>query len=101
MLTLDGATLDNVILLGGTDDLDGGFSVVNTDSTIEHATLQNGTLAVASGQTLTLDGAALDNVILSGGTDDLDGAFSVVNTDSTIEHATLQNGRLRWRPGRC
>ena len=75
MVTLDGVTLDNVTLSGGTDDLDGATSTVSTDSTIENATLQDGTLTVASGQTLTLDGVTLDNVILSGGTDDLDGAY--------------------------
>ena len=68
-LTLDGVTLENVILSGGTDDLDGDTSTVSTDSTIKHATLQDGTLAVASGQTLTLDDAALDYVTLSGGAD--------------------------------
>ena len=73
-MTLDGVTLDNVILSGGTDNLDGATSTVSTDSTIENATLQDGTLTVASGQTLTLDGVTLDNVTLSGGTDDLDGA---------------------------
>ena len=50
--------------------------MVNADSTVEYATLQDGTLAVASGQTLTLDGVTLDNVILLGGTDDLDSATS-------------------------
>ena len=38
--------------------------MVNTDSAVEYATLQDGTLTVASGQTLTLDGVTLDNVIL-------------------------------------
>ena len=74
--------------MGGTDDLDGATSSVSTDSTIEYATLQDGTLAVASGQTLTLDSVTLDNVILLGGTDDLDDATSSVSTDSTIEYAT-------------
>ena len=67
---------------------------MSTDSTIEYATLQDGTLAVASGQTLTLDSVTLDNVILLGGTDDLDGATSTVSADSTIEYATLQDGTL-------
>ena len=51
--------LDNVTLSGGTDDLASAFSQVNTDSAIKHATLQDGTLAVASGQTLTLHGVTL------------------------------------------
>ena len=50
MLTLDLATLDSVTLSGGTDDLDGATSTVSTDSTIEYATLQNGTLMVAFGR---------------------------------------------------
>ena len=99
MVTLDGVTLDNVILLGGTDNLDGATSTVSSDSTIEFATLQDGTLAVASGQTVTLDGMTLDNVILSGGTDDLDGDTSTVSTDSTIKHATLQDGTLAVASG--
>ena len=63
--------------MGGTYDLDGAFSVVNTDSAIKCATLQNGTLAVASGQMLTLYGVTLDNVTLSGGSDNLGSAPSV------------------------
>ena len=98
-VTLDGVTLDNVILLGGTDNLDGATSTVSSDSTIEFSTLQDGTLAVASGQILTLDGVTLDNVILSGGTDDLNGDTSTVNTDSTIKHATLQDGTLTVASG--
>ena len=72
---------------------------MSTDSTIEYATLQDGTLAVASGQTLTLDGVTLDSVILLGGTDDLDGATSTVGTDSTIQFATLQDGTLTVASG--
>ena len=34
-VTLDGVTLDNVILLDGTDDLDGTTSTVSSDSTID------------------------------------------------------------------
>ena len=75
-LTLDDATLDNVILLGGTDDLDGDTSIVNTDSTIEYATLQDGTLAVAVRADADARCVTLDNVTLFGGTDDLDGATS-------------------------
>ena len=71
---------------------------MSADSTIQLATLQDGTLAVAAGQTLTLNGLVLDNVTLSGGTDDLYSAFTQVNTDSTIENATLQTARWRWRP---
>ena len=98
-LTLDGVTLDGITLSGGADDLDDSFSVVNTDSTIQYATLQDGTLTVASGQTLTLDGVTLDNVILLGGTDDLDGAISRVTTESTIQFAALQNGTLAVASG--
>ena len=61
-------TLGNITLSGGTDDLHDTFSMVNTDSMIESATLRDGTLTVASGQTLTLRGVTLDNVTLSGGT---------------------------------
>ena len=93
-LTLDGVTLDDVTLSGGTDDLDGATSTVIADSTIQNGALQDGTLMVACGQTLTLDCVILDNITLSGGTDDLDGAFSVVNADSTIQLATLQDGTL-------
>ena len=46
--------------MGGTDDLDGATSTVNSDSTIENATLQDGTLAVASGQTLTLEAVTVE-----------------------------------------
>ena len=93
-LTLDGVALDNVTLSGGTDDLDSAFSQVNTDSTIENATLQNGTFAVASDQTLTLDGVTLGNITLSGGTATSTAPSRVVNTDSTIESATLRDGTL-------
>ena len=73
--------------------------MIGTDSTIQYATLQDGTLAVTSGQTLTLDGVTLDNVTLSGGTDDLDSSTSTVSTDSTIEIATLQDGTLTVASG--
>ena len=59
-LTLDGVTLNNVTLSGGTDDLHGALSLVNGDSTIEYATLQDGTLAVAPGQTLTLEAVTVE-----------------------------------------
>ena len=99
-LTLRGVTLDNVTLSSGTVDLDrashksASASLVNTDSTIEYATLQDGTLAVTSGQILTLDAVTLGNVVLLGGIEDLDGAISSVSTDSTIQFGTLQNGTL-------
>ncbi len=93
-LTLDGVTLDNLVLFGGTVDLDYATSLVSSDVTIEYATLQNGTLTVASDQTLTLESVTLDFVTLSGGTVDLDGITTQVNGDSTIENATLQDGTL-------
>ena len=100
LLTLYGLTLDNITLSGGTVDLDGGnTSVVSTDSTIEYARLQDGTLGVTYGQTLTLDGVTFDGVILLGGIDSLDGATSTVSTDSSIQYATLQNGTLAVAPG--
>ena len=46
-----------LLLLGGTDDLDGATSTMGADSNIEVATLQDGTLTVASGETLTLQGS--------------------------------------------
>ncbi len=99
-MTLNGVALDNVTLSGGTDVLDHTSPLlVNIDSTIQYATLQDGTLAVAPGQTLTLDNVALHNVTLSGGTDDLDGVFSGVSSDSTIENATLQDGMLAVASG--
>ena len=65
MLTLDGVTLDNVILLGGIDDLDGATSTVTADSTVEDATLQDGTMVVTSGQMLTLDTVTLEAALRS------------------------------------
>ena len=79
---------------GGTDDLGGVTSTVIGDSTIQCATLQDGTLTVASGETLTLDDVILNKIILSGGIDNLDGATSLVSGDSTIQSATLQDGTL-------
>ena len=100
VLTLYGLTLDNVTFSGGALDFDGGnTSVVGTDSTIMYATLQDGTLGVASGQTLTLDGVTLDGAILLGGIDDLDGATSSVGAESTVQFATLQNGTLMIASG--
>ena len=99
-LTLRGVTLDHVTLSGGTDDLDrnshasASSSLVGADSTIQDATLQDGTLVVASGQTLTLDCVTLNNLILFDGTVDLDHATSLVSSDITIEYATLRNGTL-------
>ena len=66
---------------------------MSTDSTIEYATLQDGTLAVTSGQILTLDAVTLSNVVLLGGTEDLDGAISSVSTDSTIQLARSRMAR--------
>ena len=74
---------------------------MSSDITIEYATLQNGTLAVASDQTLTLESVTLDCVTLSGGTVDLDGITSQVNRDSTIQYATLQDGTLTVASGTC
>ena len=72
---------------------------MTTDSTIEYATLQDGTLGVTSGQTLTLDSVTLGNLALLGATDDLDGAISSVSTDSTLQLATLQDGTLTVASG--
>ena len=45
-LTLDSVTLDNVILSGGTDNLNGVTSSAGAGSAIEYATLENGTLVL-------------------------------------------------------
>ncbi len=60
IVTLEGVTLDNVILLDGTTDLGSSTSTVSSDSTVEFATLQDGTLTVASGQTLTLEAVTVE-----------------------------------------
>ena len=96
---LEGVTLDSVILLGGTDNLDSATSTVNTDSTIQFATLQDGTLTVASGQTLTLDERDARQRRPVGRHLQPRRSHLVVSTDSTIEYATLQDGTLAVASG--
>ncbi len=90
-LTLNGVTLEDVTLSGGTDDLTGSVTIGTGGGTIETAIIDgnSNTITVDANQTLTLNGVTLEDVTLSGGTDDLTGSVTIGSGGGTIETATI------------